>query len=413
MTKVSLSLAAGVDTVGSPPDTRNPTPKKSAKESKEEKASRFLHKAQDLKKAALRTKLNAVMTARPECMTEIASHLQELEYLDASLNVIQAPGAKAKASPTPKKEINNNFTRVNNMPLNKLSEWLRAMEPVTFSEMNCKSIVIRGKMQESRERLAQCFEYMTGIDPEEPLFEIGRDVAYLECFTNQLKLANVARGRLAHELILPANWAVAGFYFVESRGGKFVLVAPHHAMASTALPTSILDGASDVSHFRIHMNHSERRAIVRGPRSVTGLVCRDLFVASMTAERFSIPQFQPPALAKAVCRVGAPHDLEDNGSDMVEPGLPAKRRRALALTDREGPHHHQSGDASECEADSDDEADGEESGAMQPTTPAARTDHQHMGGQMGGDDISRAAGAQPSSEDLAEAERRFRPPLMS
>lgn len=321
------------------PDTKNPTPKKPAtsKETKEERASRLLHKAQGLKKAALRTKINKTMQLRPECMPEIASHLVELGFMDADRNTIQLPSKVRKLDkqpvPAAARDLNNNFTKVCTMPCNRLQAWLAAMEPVTFSANNCKSVVIRGKIQESRERLAQCFEFVTGVDPEEPLFEGGRDHTYLEAFVAELVELNRSRGRLAHELVLLADWQKVGFYIVEQRGKQFNLVAPHHGLVSIALPAKIAKGATDTSHFQVHMNYSERRAVIRGPLCTVGTVCRDLLVKAMSADDFAMPQFAPPATLKTQLANKAEVSGSDCESARSPSPRPAKRAKHLALTD--------------------------------------------------------------------------------
>lgn len=98
------------------PDTTNVNAMKHGpKETTYQRASCMIRKAQDLKKAALRTNIMKCLQDRPECMPEIASHLAESGYFDQEYNVAFAPGAGAKAAPasTPKKELNKNFPRVN------------------------------------------------------------------------------------------------------------------------------------------------------------------------------------------------------------------------------------------------------------------------------------------------------------
>lgn len=280
-------------------DSSTGTPLK-AKETHEQKALRLKHRSIELRSRGLRLKIVDALHTHEWALQGVAEHLRDVGALDANFEVMaSAAGAKKKKGGARKVQeapgqtpLNRNFTKLSNMPLNHMRDWLQKMEPVVFSENNSKSIVVRGQLQSSRERLSQCFEFMTGIDPETPLFETGRGPEHLASFMKELKTINMARGRVAHDLVLPADWAKQGYFEIDTRGPQYMLHARYHRRR-VPLPVDLLQGVSLPEHLSVHMNFSERRAIVKGPGATR--VCRDLFLEQIGTE-FSMPEFKGPSL---------------------------------------------------------------------------------------------------------------------
>lgn len=322
-----------------PPTTPKSAEKSRPKESHEERASRLKQKSLELRSRGLRLKIVKALTTHPWCLQGVAEHLRDVGAMDKKLEVAPAldgpdgvigPSSK-RGAPVAKDEkaLNKNFTKLGNMPLNHVRDWLKAMEPVVFSDNNVKSIIVRGQIAQSRERLAQCVEFLTGIGPDEPLFEEGRDKAYLAEFVSQLRAVNIARGRVARDLGLPADWDSFGYYQVASdpQTDRLFLVPKYHNHPPVPLPDRVAEGATMPEHMQLCMNFSERRAVVKGPKGHSA-VCRDIFLLS--SRGFGMPDFKGPSSHLALPAGDEKLPMTPGGAGG---GPPKRRRGVLAIED--------------------------------------------------------------------------------
>lgn len=125
--------------------------------------------------------------------------------------VVQTPPSSAKGGAA---GINNNFIKVANMPLCHLRKWLTLMEPVAFADAQLNSVCKHGRREESRELLAQLFEFVTGIPPNKLLFDDRSAEDAVMKFEATLKQLNTKMGRRARDLALPATWPDDGYYIL-------------------------------------------------------------------------------------------------------------------------------------------------------------------------------------------------------
>lgn len=130
------------------------TPPSKAKETHEDKALRLKKRALELRSRGLRLNIIACI-GKHECTLQgVADHLRDVGAMYANFEVIEptgdnatSKGSKRKSQAETAKVVNNNFTKLTNMPLNRVQGWLQKMEPVVFSDNNSKSIIVRGQLQ--------------------------------------------------------------------------------------------------------------------------------------------------------------------------------------------------------------------------------------------------------------------------
>ncbi len=268
-----------------------------AKETHEGRGSRLMRSAMDVQDRGLRARIIRVLHAKDAALVPVARLFRAQGYFNDDFQIVSGVLDDSVGKGTKRKQgtlagdvedvdgsatrgssrINKNFTRPSNMPTTHLASWLKHLEPVTYSDNNIKEIVRRGKMHESRERLCQQLEFATGLDPEEAVFEQGRDATYVQEFLEKLKFLNDARGRRSRDLILSWDWNGKDSNFKVLLAGSTFMLQHVHSQAVVALPETLVHGATMVEHFHFDCAWSEHRCKIRGPKMIKGIECKSLF----------------------------------------------------------------------------------------------------------------------------------------
>ena len=130
-------------------------------------------------------------------------------------------GAELRAS----SPVHKNFTRLSNMPLVHTQRGLSALEPISFSAAQLKTLVERGSRDCSRSALIQTCEFILDWDPDMALLDThGRDPIAMNEWLERATQSYTDLGGRAKELQLPPNWDKHGFYAVEVVCGTICLV---------------------------------------------------------------------------------------------------------------------------------------------------------------------------------------------
>ena len=303
----------------------------------------------------MRVRIKAVIDTEPSSLQPVVDFLKCQGRLDPSGEPVgeeakralgrykrsaggdDGPGDTPAGGTSPSKTaINKNFTRPNNIPPSHLWKWLSIAEPAIFSPGNEKLVIVRGQRAQTQEWCCQYIEFIYGFDATVPLFADGRTEEHMSSFEAALPLLNKHRGRRGRDLILPVrDWATCeqGNYKVEKKSPGFML---RHTWSDCQImiPHQHVNGATSISDFRIELNFSERRAVVRCPRMKgPGLNCYDMFVAAgkMTEScdkdanwRACIPKASKPSDSLLMIQDGsAPEATKKSEKDLsMDMGVP-------------------------------------------------------------------------------------------
>lgn len=157
------------------------------------------------------------------------------------------------------RHIHRNFALWSNVPGLHIRTILNALEPVTFSLGNLRSMCRKGQREVPKDKLLELFEYMTSIDPSVPVGD-DRDTASI---IKTLRGVSSSLGRRCRDLQLPPAWNSKGIYSVEHEDGDIVLVKK-----SSGEKKILTHGDSSIiANYELSTNFSELRATIRDKTS--------------------------------------------------------------------------------------------------------------------------------------------------
>ena len=248
---------------------------------KEEKAARAVLRAQQATASANVDFVTSVMKKHPVVVTEIVQHLGQLGYTrqtvstssDVALqsssttsidsSVVGIEGAKTRG------DIPQCYRTLGAVPPIYLARLVAFIEPVAFSEQQCKNLSSTKRRCQQREPFLQLIEFCCEVDKEMPLLQVdGTDFHCIEIFGQHLRQKAEHFGRRGRDLSLPVNWQEQGLFGAQVlRGNKLKVWERQHQGPGIAKRMADLCCATlkitDVRKVYISENWSVSRARLR------------------------------------------------------------------------------------------------------------------------------------------------------
>ena len=278
-------------------------------ETPHQKVARLQKKAHELQTKALYNKVVATLKQRPDLLPAVERTLLSLGAsfdssdggsaveLPLKRKATELPLAEMKAiedkdclegdtqDPEPADEeetdgkfLPRNATSFPNMPHKHLKAILLAIEPVTFSAANMKSLVNRGAREVGRAELLKLLEFCTNVAPGSTVASEHREVVALHA---HMQMLNKDVGRRARDLTFTVNWETQGIYrvtMVDDKAACVVTRSDTNEFVQVAIPT-------DVKSLFIDCNWSEVRASVRQQDGYWQQGCALLFSGGFATPR--------------------------------------------------------------------------------------------------------------------------------
>jgi len=293
------------------------------KRSVEDEISRLQSKTLHLQYKSIMTEVTAMLKARPELLP---STLQHLKNISGTLSSHSSPSSSASqgsahlvsmlpdptgegpklctpvkkarvdSSPAPKSDpsstdaassgeagVSRNdiprcYTKVGTLPPGYIQHALAQVEKISLSANAMRALCCRGQKTPGKAKLLELFEFMTGLSPEDDFPPVLHNIPLL---TRSMQHYNLARGRPAREMSLPAMWASDGIYKVilpgegDEPGAK--LQVQHTILKITKPVPENFDTSGPLENIYVEKNFSERRADLVNPASCCRRNLKSLF----------------------------------------------------------------------------------------------------------------------------------------
>lgn len=272
------------------------------KASEAERAAKLQRRSLELHNQHLRGVLHKLTKEFPDVLPKIRDYLVLInKWPDSSTAASSATGSVVSSAggndaggdpqnssfegtpPSGDKRLNKNFTKLRNMPIVHLQRWLTSLEGISFSAAQLTSLMKRGARECNRERLNEIFEYILNIDPDQPLFEQGRDEESMNQWYEGMKNMYMDLGRRGRELPLPSDWTLSGFYQIHAGDNSYFLTCNRWPGARYPIPLSVTIGVEHVGDVAVKRNFSELRATVQGLSPMNAMRCQQ--VIELSAQR--------------------------------------------------------------------------------------------------------------------------------